>query len=157
MSRIVSFFRRNSVSIGIGVIAFCIVAILLLQAVTIGSLSSEIQAQNKLLTQISKISQDQAKNAQQRSDQIQGVDKHMDCIVKFFSQPDRTNKAINDIETCRITGIYDNQPTNTTKPSSSNTTEPRKTKPSKADTTKNSDNSPSNPISKLLSLIKGAL
>src|SRR5690606_39063177 len=41
-------------------------------------------------------------NATERSRQIDGIDRHLDCIVYFFSQKDRSQKAIDDIDDCRI-------------------------------------------------------
>lgn len=34
--------------------------------------------------------------------QLGRVNAHLDCIVQFFSQPDRSQKAIADIDTCQL-------------------------------------------------------
>lgn len=94
--RIAEWFRRNAQMIPLTVIAFCVGSILLLQAVTIGQL-------NDNLREIKGIVERQGKNAKERSDQINNVDKHLDCIVQFFSEPYRTSKTIDDIKTCQIT------------------------------------------------------
>ena len=103
-TRIASYFRRNSVTIALSVIGFCILAIFVLQALTIASLSKQVAGQNQTLEQLRGITSTISKNAQQRTVQIAGIDKHLDCIVQFFSQRDRTGKSIQDIDTCRING-----------------------------------------------------
>lgn len=102
---IASYFRRNAVTIALCVIAFCVLAIIALQALTIQSLSQQVAAQNATLDQLKGITKTISHNADQRTKQINSLDRHMDCIVQFFSQPYRTNKAIADIDQCQITGV----------------------------------------------------
>lgn len=86
--RFMSFMRRNAQTIPLTVIAFCIGGILLLQAVMIGELRK---------------STDQIKiSSKHTEDRIEQVDRHLDCIVYFFSRSDRSDKAIADIETCQL-------------------------------------------------------
>lgn len=100
--RIKAFFRRNSATIALSIIAFCICGIFVLQALTIASLSDQVRSQNQLLAQIKDIAEAQTRNAKQQSKQIDGVDRHLDCIVIFFSQTQRDMKSIEDINRCRI-------------------------------------------------------
>lgn len=99
---LLSFFRRNAAVIAGTIIALCIVGIFILQSITIGQLQSTVEQQNHLVSASSALSQQLVKASQQRTNQINDVNRHLDCIVQFFAQPDRGNKAIDDIETCRI-------------------------------------------------------
>lgn len=119
------FLRRNSNTISLSVIALSIIAVFLMQALTIAKLQEEMEHQTEVIDSIAEIATQIDQNAQERSRQIDGIDRHLDCIVYFFSQKDRSQKAIDDIEQCRITAnetlFYYSQP-QPYPPASSNTT-----------------------------------
>ena len=95
MNKLRIFFQTNSVTIAVTIIFLSLAGIISLQAISLSSLSEQAKRQSQLLEQIEK-------NAKQRTKQIQDVDNHLDCVVRFFSQEDRSEKAIKDIDTCRI-------------------------------------------------------
>lgn len=99
-----SFLRRNALVISMTIIALSILGVFILQSLTIGALQSTVDRQNELISQTTAISHQLLMSGKQRSNQISDVNHHLDCIVQFFSQPDRTSKAIANIETCRIEG-----------------------------------------------------
>lgn len=86
--RVASFLRRNAQTIPLTIIALCVGGILLLQAVTVGQLRETVE-------QIKA-------NSEKTERRIKQVDKHLDCIVYFFSRTNRDDKAIKNIETCQL-------------------------------------------------------
>lgn len=98
-----SFLRRNGTTIPLLIIALCILAIFTLQAVTINRLQDEIAAQNSAVLETRNIAKQISDDSKERNKQIQDLNRHLDCIVKFFSQADRSERAIEDIDTCRVT------------------------------------------------------
>jgi hypothetical protein len=95
-------WRRVKSAVPIFVIAACVAGVFYLQALTISQLSDQVHRQNEVLEQLKGLAEASKKNAADRTRQIDGLDKHMDCIVKFFSLKDRSLKAIEEINTCRI-------------------------------------------------------
>lgn len=121
---VAGFFRRNSNTISLGVIALSIVAVFLLQAITISRLESEIAYQSSVVTQTQHIAEKQAENAKERSNSIADLNRHLDCIVQFFSKPDRSHKAIDDIDNCRISTKSTPTQAENTQPSKTEVTPP---------------------------------
>lgn len=97
------FLRRNASSISLVIIALSIVAVLLMQAFTIAQLQKEVAHQTNVIDSVKALAEQIDRNAQDRSRQIDDINKHLDCIVQFFSQPDRSQRSIDNIESCRIT------------------------------------------------------
>lgn len=115
---VAGFYRRNAAVIPLTIIALCVMGVFVLQALTIGQLQDTVAKQNKLIATTSDVSQQILKASKQRTDQINDVNRHLDCIVQFFAQPDRGNKAIDNIETCRIDDLA---PSTSSAPSPSGT------------------------------------
>lgn len=118
-----SFFRRNSTTAALTVIALCVLGIFCLQAVTINRLTDEVAAQNSVLVQTKHITEQLAGNAANRTRQINNLSDHIDCIVKFFSQRDRTRKIVDNINTCHLKTV---PVTSQSSPTSNTTTLPQK-------------------------------
>lgn len=102
MERLKTYLRLNPYAIPTAIIILSLAGIFFLQTVTIAQQAEQLKHQGETLTEIKNLAIQLKKNADQRSKQINSVDRHLDCIVKFFSQPDRSEKAIKDIERCRI-------------------------------------------------------
>lgn len=96
------WLRANASYLSLTVIILCFGSILLMLASN--QHQQQLQADNeaKILIQIKDITDQLSKNAATRTDQINGIDRHLDCIVAFFAQPDRANKSITDIDTCEL-------------------------------------------------------
>lgn len=86
--QIASFLRRNSQTIPIIVIILCVGAILVMQAFMIG--------------QLRNTTEEIKKSSEKTEKRIEQVDRHLDCIVYFFSRTNRDDKAIRNIETCQL-------------------------------------------------------
>lgn len=133
MKRITVYYHRYSRPIAIVTVFLCMAGLLLLQAIAINRI---------------------AENAQQRTEQIKDLSKQMDCIAKFFSQKNRDNKSIAEINQCRIDTKTSNKsvlndpapapkPSTTQQPTQSNsktanpipksTSKPTSNKPTKSD------------------------
>ena len=104
--------RTHGVQIGIFIIVMTFSGILLLQAY---SISQVIQGNNQnyqIIQQLNDLTARLVKNGITRTDQINGIDKHLDCVAAFLSQPYRINTSISDIEKCQLlntkTGIITN-------------------------------------------------
>jgi len=117
---IASFMRRNALTLAASIIAACIFAIFILQALTIASLSNQVKSQQRILGQIKQLTIAQSENAKNSSEQISGINRHMDCIVQFFSQPDRNNKSITNIDDCQLDELSQNSKANQSTTSSAN-------------------------------------
>lgn len=88
MERLASYWRRNQTTILLSVIAFCVFTLMGLMTVALNQLSVQLKAIDK--------------NAQERSEQIEAIDRHLDCMTEFFAQTNRENKRIDDIDKCEI-------------------------------------------------------
>jgi len=113
--RIASFFRRNATTIPLTIIAVSVLAMFLLLAGNNARQAAQIQQQNQLLEETKSIAQQLRDDSNSRNKQIDDLNRHLDCIVKFFAQRDRSNSSIANIQTCRITK---NDDTSSTSPSS---------------------------------------
>lgn len=102
MERIRSFLRRNTQTIPLVVIALCIGGILLLQAIQIGKFAESSKRDSEVILELKKIAEQRQKSDELTSQQIDRVDRHLDCIVIFFAQSDRSSKQIDQIDECRI-------------------------------------------------------
>lgn len=100
--RFASFWRSNTVTIGIVIIVIAFGTILFLQAEATSKLQKQTQQQTEILSQLKGVTDQLNKGAAQRTQQIATLTTHIDCIVTFFSQPDRSNTAISDINTCTL-------------------------------------------------------
>lgn len=102
--RIASFWRSNTLTIGIVVIVMAFGTILFLQASATSKLQEQTQQQTLILSQLRGVADKLNKGAAQRTQQIATLTAHIDCIVTFFSQPQsaRSSTAIADIDTCTL-------------------------------------------------------
>jgi len=66
--------------------------------------------------------------------QLAQVNAHLDCIVEFFSQPDRSQKAIADIDTCQLEATRGSTTVSSPQPISSTTTSLKTSQTPPADT-----------------------
>lgn len=102
MSRFGSFWRSNTTTIGIVIIVIAFGTILFLQAVATSKLQEQTKQQTQILSQLKGVTDQLNRGAAQRTQQIATLTAHIDCIVTFFSQQDRTSTAIADINTCTL-------------------------------------------------------
>lgn len=112
MARFQSFMRRNSTTIGVAIIIVAFMAILYLQSLAMSKLQSQVSGQQEIINQIKRIADQVNDSGNQRTEQTDNLNRHLDCIVIFFSQPDRSQKAIEDIETCQFKDINTGQRSN---------------------------------------------
>lgn len=84
-------------------IAICMVVVLITLFFQTQTLNQEVKEQHKILTQVRTITQQIQAGSNLRGHQVAEINRHLDCIVMFFSQPDRSNTAIADIKTCTLT------------------------------------------------------
>lgn len=107
-----SFFRRNNVTIGIVVIILAFGSILFMLASASSHIEQQQQTDAIILNQLNGtakhlngITSSLDANSKQSTQQITTLTNRLNCIVLFFSgtNPDRANKAIDDINTCTIT------------------------------------------------------
>ena len=103
MSTFRGFWRRNATTVALVIIICVAGSILYIQAVATAKLQQEIEGQQQIITQIKGVTDQINASSKQRTDQINQLNRHLDCVVTFFTQKDRTQKAINDIETCTVT------------------------------------------------------
>lgn len=97
--------RANGVYLSLGVIVMAFGAILLLLADSQSKLAQQNEQDKKVLLELKAVTEQISKAAATRTEQINGIDRHLDCIVAFFAQPDRSQKAIANIETCQLQDI----------------------------------------------------
>ncbi|HET8709265.1 MAG TPA: hypothetical protein VFL85_03205 [Candidatus Saccharimonadales bacterium] len=98
-----SFFRRNKATIAFLVILVSLLGMLYLNALTLQRLSQQLTNQRQLLNQTKTLTQNLQKSSDERGRQVEQINRHLDCIVEFYSQRDRSRKAIDDIKSCSIT------------------------------------------------------
>ncbi len=94
--------RGNAANISLGVIVFGFIGMFGLLAFQQQKIEQGNEQNLQILTQLTSITSRLEKGAATRTDQFNELNKHMDCIVEFFTQPDRTNKSITDINTCEL-------------------------------------------------------
>lgn len=118
MSELGSFWRRNTVTIGVVIIVMAFGSILFLQAVATSKLQEQSRQNAQVLSQLKGLTDQLASSSKQRTQQIATLTTHIDCIVTFFGQKDRSQSAIDDIDTCTIKNIQTGGTTNTGIPGS---------------------------------------
>lgn len=89
-------------TIGIVIIVVAFGTILFLQASATSKLQQQTRQQTQILSQLKGVTEQLNHGAAQRTQQIQTLTAHIDCIVTFFSQPDRSSTSISDIDTCTL-------------------------------------------------------
>lgn len=148
--RVRSWLRRNDLTIGFTVMALALGTILYVQALATSQLQKQVAEQQQIILQIKGIGDQLTLNSQDRTKQIGEINHHLDCIVTFFSQPDRSQKAINNINTCELTN------TSTGQASSTNTGWAAPTQPSKNTTPASTSvaTTPTKPAAKPLAPLK---
>lgn len=135
--------QRNDLTIAISIIVVAFMLVLFLQAQAISKLQQSLETQAQTTQEVKNVADQLNANAKQRTTQINTLTKHLDCMFAFFStnNPDRANKAIQDINTCTIESINSKNPSiQTLTPSSSATpaptTQPTVTAPTSTPATK---------------------
>lgn len=105
-----------------------ILTILYFNLATVTSLRRQITQQQQIINQTSNITKQLQSNSAQRTQQIQTLTDHIDCIVTLFGQPNRQELKISDIQNCKITTAYD-WPVSTNKVSTPTPEKMQKTTP----------------------------
>jgi len=77
----------------------------------------------QILIQLQGLTSRLASNADTRTEQFNELNKHMDCIVEFFTDTTHSQKSISDINTCELTN-NNTGATNSPPKSDSNTNTP---------------------------------
>ena len=94
--------RRNSATIGVVTVVFAIGAILFFQTLALNRLQENIESQRQLTAATKDVAESINQHAIEKTRQIESINKHLDCIVIFFSSPERTNKTITNIDPCTL-------------------------------------------------------
>lgn len=89
------YLVRHSISICAIIIAACLFAILILNAATLSKMKEQISA----LQQVTRSVQENSKVTKQ---QIDTVNRHLDCVTVFFTRQNRANLSIADINNCTL-------------------------------------------------------
>ena len=106
MRRATSWLKANLLNI-LGVIKVVLMGVILVLLINI-QVSNARQAQatrqiavstKQIAGQINRAVEELKQN---NNEQLGRVNAHLDCIVQFFSQPDRSQKAIADINSCQL-------------------------------------------------------
>ena len=108
-----SYFRRNATTIGIVIVIISLGAILGIQSVALNRLQDQAHATERVLSSVEKVTAQINSDGIQRTEQINELSRHLDCIVQFFSQPDRSSKAIANINSCELESITSGVSTST--------------------------------------------
>lgn len=106
MKHIYTWFRGNLLSI-LSIIKVALAGIMLLLLINIQVNNARQASTTKQLVTATKHIADQINQSvtaenQNTNQQLGHVNAHLDCIVEFFSQSDRSQKAIADIDTCQL-------------------------------------------------------
>lgn len=145
MKRLGSFVRRNNLTIGFCIIAIALGTILFMLAAATAELQHQQDTENTILSQIKGVTDQLNTNAKDRTDQINQLNRHLDCIVLFFTDPNRSQKTISDIDTCTLKNT--NTGTTQSFPQNSGTvngaTQAPNTQPNTSNNTKTSTPAPS--------------
>lgn len=102
MSTLHSTLRRNASTFGIIIIIITVMAILYVQTLAMAKLQNEVAGQQHIIDGIKGVTDQIAGNAKDRTAQIELLNRHLDCMVTFFTQKDRSQKAIDNIEVCTL-------------------------------------------------------
>jgi hypothetical protein len=100
--RLNSFFRRNSVNIGIIIIILTLGTILFVEALAANQIQRQQKIDTTILSQVQTVITQLNQNSQQRTTQLTGLQNHIDCIVELFQQPNRADLTITDLQDCQI-------------------------------------------------------
>lgn len=96
------FLRGNAFSISVVITTLAFLGMFAMLAIQQSKLQEQSDQNKLILTQIKSVTESLSRNAATRTEQINGIDKHLDCIVDFFAQADRASKSITDIDTCEL-------------------------------------------------------
>jgi len=107
-------------------IVLAFLTILYFNVSNLASLKRQVAQQQQIITATSDIAKQLQTNSAQRTQQIQSLTDHIDCIVTLFGRTDRQSLKISDIQNCKIVTTFD-EPVSTSNGGSSNTTTPKKT------------------------------
>ena len=93
---------RYSVQIAVAIIAFSFGCIVLLLAFNQIQNNDQTARETQIVLDIKKIAEQLNATTKVRTAQINGIDRHIDCLAAFFALTDRTYKTIQDLNTCTL-------------------------------------------------------
>lgn len=103
--------RRNATNIAIVIVMVAAGTILYIQSLATAQLQQQVAQQQQIINQVKDLSVQLNTRASERTRQIDEVNHHLDCIVIFFTQKDRSQKAIDNIDTCTVKNVSTGQVT----------------------------------------------
>lgn len=118
--------RFKAASVVFGAVLTAGLALLLVIALhTLQGVNTQLSSQKTLLASQSQILSKISGASVQRTAQINDLQKHIDCVVELFQQPNRANLTITDLEDCQLTSTAtgktsSNSPVVSTPPQTSN-------------------------------------
>lgn len=93
---------RHSVQIAVVIIVFSFGCIILLLAFNQAQNNEQTARETQILLDVKAVAEKINETTIIRTAQINGIDKHIDCIANFLTEPDRANKSLADINTCTL-------------------------------------------------------
>jgi Tfp pilus assembly protein PilV len=126
--------RANASNISLIIIVLGFLGMFGLLAVNGERQNETLKNDQKILIQLQGLTSRLASNADTRTEQFNELNKHMDCIVEFFTDTTHSQKSISDINTCELTN-NNTGATNSPPKSDSNTNTPTKPTNSPANNT----------------------
>ena len=100
--RINLWVTRHSVQIAVGIIIFSFGCIILLLAFNQAQNNEQTARETQILLDVKAIAEKINKTTVIRTAQINGIDRHIDCLAAFFALPNRNYKTIQDLNTCTL-------------------------------------------------------
>lgn len=103
--KIISNIERKDNGLRIAMLSFMLAIILgllwvvYIQHKTLRSVEAQLANQQAIVEEIRQTAEAQD---HVREEQLNRVNRHMDCIVLFFQQPDRADKFIDDVNACTL-------------------------------------------------------
>lgn len=94
--------RRNASNVAMVVVMLAAGTILYVQALATSQLQKQVAQQQQIIQQVKDLSVQLNDRATERTTQIDQLNRHLDCIVVFFSRPYREQESISDIDTCTV-------------------------------------------------------
>ena len=93
---------RYSVQIAVAIIAFSFGCIVLLLAFNQIQNNEQTARETQLVLDVKQLAEQINATTKVRTVQINGIDRHIDCLAAFFAQVNRNYKTIQDLNTCRL-------------------------------------------------------
>lgn len=96
------WMRTNGVHISIATILFAFTAIVIMLAFQQAQQQEQLDRDTQIIFRIKDITLQLDKDSEDRTRQIDAIDRHLDCIVVFFSRPAAERTTINDVDICQL-------------------------------------------------------